>query len=809
VADQKFKAILELSIDDREYKLALSQIPKSADAAAASVRGIGQAINLSVFKELGTIAVNAIGSIVSAIVDLGMRGADVDDVATSFSILAAKTGDTGDAMLGKLREGVIGTLSDFDLMTLANKTLGSGLIKSAEDMGTLAAGARALAKATGETTVQAFDTLTSAMASGRTAKLKQIGLFVDSKVAVENYAAAHQKAVADMTDADRAQALVGASLAALRGRLKDIVPDAADFGELISQAKTRIANFRDELSVAVSVSGVFRAAMVALGDGVTKAFGANQKESVRGILSMLENFAIIMVDVGRVAVAVAEFISVGFQSVKAVMNAFFEIVFGGVKGFSDFLRVAVEAGAKLPGVGSQFQAISAQLQATGDIAGSLALNFGDLKRSQEASAVALQDGFGKVRGVLAGVGAAMVTARIASQETATAHSTSMGSMSADTAAAATRTVEEAKKIADVYRSLSEEIFLATQSGMSRRLAEIGFAEQKEIDGIRNLKTITLVEMDARILLVNEKYRQLAAAAILAGDQIAQKEAELQNKITVGQQTGIDARLTQLAFAHARELEQLAVLTGGYNERYMKLAALLDGVYTQMTETAKGHYADVTLAAAAAGFQTRAELQVTADQSLRLYREMLASGLYTTGELQKQWDVMENAKREASGKTKEFQLTSAEAIVQGTIQIFALLGKKHKAAAIAGAIISTYQAIAKSLASAPFPANIALAAGAAAAGWAQVNAIRKSDEGWSIGTPGMDFADFGPMSLQTLHNEEAVIPRGGGHVLAGEIADSMPEDGLSVQFLGRIAAGIDALPLEIRKGFRNALLLDTA
>jgi hypothetical protein len=509
----------------------------------------------------------------------------------------------------------------------------------------------------------------------------------------------------------------------------------------------------------------------------------------------------------RLALQVAAFIGTSFKALQATMNGFFFALFGGVAGFTDFLRVASDAAAKLPGVGSAFKAVSSVLQGTKDKTDSLARGFGELYRDQSKAADGIWAGYTKVDTVLAGASAAMMRARDAAKTSSDGVVESTGAMAKGAAAAAQRTQEEAKKIADVYRTLSEEIFTATQVGLARRLVEIAFAEQRELDGVRNLKNVTVAEMNARLLLVQEKYRQLTAAAILAGDQIALKEQELQNRITVGQQTGIEARLTQLRFSHQQELAQLAVLTGGYNERYQQLAALLRVVYDQMTAAAQGHFSSVTAAAAAAGFQTQAELQKTADTAVRLYEQMKQSGLFNAQQLKEAWEKAEEAKRKAAGETKEYQLTSMQAIVEGTIQLFGVLGKKHKSLAIAGAIISTYQAIAKALASAPFPASLALAAGAAAAGWAQVNAIRNADEGFALGTPGLDFADFGPMSMQMLHNEEAVIPRGGGHVLAGEIADSMPEDGPSVAFLGRIAAGIESLPTEIRRGFRNALLLD--
>lgn len=102
---------------------------------------------------------------------------------------------------------------------------------------------------------------------------------------------------------------------------------------------------------------------------------------------------------------------------------------------------------------------------------------------------------------------------------------------------------------------------------------------------------------------------------------------------------------------------------------------------------------------------------------------------------------------------------------------AALGKDNKKWAIAQAVMNTAVAVTKALTALPFPANLPAAAGAAAAGAVQIATI-SSQSGFRRGTPGLDFQDFGTETGALLHGNEAVIPQGGGHQLAGEIAASL-------------------------------------
>ncbi len=210
-----------------------------------------------------------------------------------------------------------------------------------------------------------------------------------------------------------------------------------------------------------------------------------------------------------------------------------------------------------------------------------------------------------------------------------------------------------------------------------------------------------------------------------------------------------------------------------------------------------------------GERTVSELEKTAIEAEERFNEIEASGAASAEELLRIWEEVEEAKRAAQGETETFTLSSNEAILTGSSQVLNQLGGKYKAAAIAQAVIATGQAVAKSLASAPWPASLVLAAGALAAGIANVNKIR-SAAAFQEGTENLDFQNFGPRTFAELHGQEAVVPQGGGHQLGREVASELArmrpaESGASAE-LGAATRELRALPGAIQRAVRDAMLL---
>lgn len=321
---------------------------------------------LRIVRKAAFATVGAIAGVTAAVIKLGERGAAVGDVKSAFDSLSLAVGETGETMLTALQKGVKGTISNFDLMKVANKALGTGLLSTSKDAKTLSEGARLLAKRTGGDTVQAFETLVTAMASGRTAQLKQIGLFVDNKKAIEDFAKATGTSVSQMTDADRATALQVATMAALRKELAGFPPPLSDFGELLERGRVSVKNFVDELAVMISESPVLISGLKAVGDAIEKTFGSNNQDKALAMTQSIERGAFFMIGLAQAGIATAGALTRGFAALKVV---FFGVAFGISKvqsAVSETAATALEAAAKIPGLGVAYRGAAEEARAAAD-----------------------------------------------------------------------------------------------------------------------------------------------------------------------------------------------------------------------------------------------------------------------------------------------------------------------------------------------------------------------------------------------------------------------------------------------------------
>jgi hypothetical protein len=719
-----------MAIDIGELRGILSLQDNMSGPLSSAAKGIGVfSESFKAVTQFAGLAVGAITGATGAIVALGVRGAQISDVQDAFAGLTARAGESADVMLGALQQGTLGTISNFDLMKMANATLSTGLVKSSDDMKTLAEGAHLLADRTGGDTAEAFQTLTSAMATGRTASLKQLGLFVDSSVAAETYAKSIGKSVGDLTDHEQATARSQATLAALRSELEKSGPPVKDFGDLIDIGKVAVQNFTDNLAVAIARSPVVAAGLEAITGAVQSAFGGDQQKTIQTMIGFVNQFAIFLVKTGEVGVEVARFITNAFTGTKVIFNAVLEALFGGIGKAGDLLADLAEKAKALPVVGTLFEGVAKTMREGADQADALAIGFGEMTVKALDSAAAQNRAFDSIQSALGKTEDAM-RAALTAEVDLTSGARDLGVGLAETGAAATLTAAQIKAMEDATTKAE-------------------------------------------------------AAMTVARDEILLAFQTLQQELTLANLTGLQQRLAEIDLARQKEIAGLQQVAFLYPEMYEQITAMVTEKYGLMSTAAVASFAEQAAASSSSGSSQIAQAEKTLAKAKKNYAEMLASGKATYAQLQAAHKAEADAEEDLDKARLDQKLAQFELLASSAASILRSIFGKSKTAAIAAAILDTLAAVSKTLAAYPWPWSLVPAAAAAALGYAQVQKIRSTEAGFAEGTPGTRFLDFGRGSMKMLHGHEAVVTKTQGESVASMVRDALGDGRSSTGGSGEI------------------------
>jgi hypothetical protein len=210
------------------------------------------------FKKVGAALID----LPNKLLELGARGADVNDVAGAFDGLTTSVGSTSEAMLGQLRTAFGGTIADFDLMKSANEGLSKGVQFTANDMGILGKAARVMADRVGGDAKQSFDAMIDGIAEGREKALKQLPLnFANITQSVEDYARSLRKEASELSESQKQEALRQAVLKESQRILAESGPIENDFADKVAAGAATVRNWTDSLAQSVAQYGPMIAGM--------------------------------------------------------------------------------------------------------------------------------------------------------------------------------------------------------------------------------------------------------------------------------------------------------------------------------------------------------------------------------------------------------------------------------------------------------------------------------------------------------------------------------------------------------------------
>lgn len=271
---------------------------------------------------VGKIAIGATGIIAgiagisTAIVAMGNRGSDINDLSATL-VQFTGSAEAASNVTDKLREGVLGTVTDFDLMKTSSKLLAGNVKLSADQFGLLGQAAGVLSNQGLGPTKSMLELVSSAMLTGRTRSLEMAIGKIDLVKAENAYAASLGTVRKDLTELERTEARRKAILEALNTKVKEAGEQHRDFGEIMQFVVAKVKNWFDQLSAVVAKSGSVQQALDAIGRGFTSLFGGSSEASVQAVAKGVDNFAQAIV---TTVPYITEFLRIAGATVKVLWD---------------------------------------------------------------------------------------------------------------------------------------------------------------------------------------------------------------------------------------------------------------------------------------------------------------------------------------------------------------------------------------------------------------------------------------------------------------------------------------------------------
>jgi hypothetical protein len=243
-------------------------------------------------------------AVTGEIEDLVMHGSAVADVSDNFDHMTKAANLSGAALLGALRQGTHNTIADFTLMKMVNDDLAAGLKLTDAQYRTLATGAFALAQAKAISVTDALELMNEALVTGRAKGIARLTGKISETKAEEDYARKLGVSREELTETAKLHAMQIAMLARVSAATSRLGEQTDGLDERVAQLQTKWRNLNDDLGKTVANSPVLNAALAAIDEQFSKAFGPSRDDLIKGLGLAIDKAAIDLVEFGRTALFV-------------------------------------------------------------------------------------------------------------------------------------------------------------------------------------------------------------------------------------------------------------------------------------------------------------------------------------------------------------------------------------------------------------------------------------------------------------------------------------------------------------------------
>tara|TARA_R100000734_G_C3319190_1_gene114591 strand:+ start:3888 stop:5975 length:2088 start_codon:yes stop_codon:yes gene_type:complete len=170
----------------------------------------------------------------------------VQAMETAFNTLSGATENSSIA-LSKLTDATDGTMASFDLFQQANNAMILGVTKNSDEMAEMFDIAQRLGRALGRDTASSVESLVTGIGRQSRLMLDNIGIIVKSEEAYERFAQANNTTVDALTDAQKKQAFLEATMESARAKVKTLGEETLTTKDRFDQLSASSADLSTEI----------------------------------------------------------------------------------------------------------------------------------------------------------------------------------------------------------------------------------------------------------------------------------------------------------------------------------------------------------------------------------------------------------------------------------------------------------------------------------------------------------------------------------------------------------------------------------
>lgn len=242
-ADQQLRALVDA---EQGVNVATEELDSTFSKFVAALGG-------PVTVTIGAV-VAGIGALSAATLELAERGDALNGVAQGFADLGGNS-----EAIDRATESSKGLISELDLLQAANKAILTGIPNVNENFELMAEFSVKLGESLNIGPTDALQRLTQAIATGRPIALQQLGIFVDTDKAVEDYAKSLGVSVKAIDESTKKQIAQKAALDAVFARNKELSAVTLGLSDTTGAFTTRIGDLITRLGAAIDSNKTFTA----------------------------------------------------------------------------------------------------------------------------------------------------------------------------------------------------------------------------------------------------------------------------------------------------------------------------------------------------------------------------------------------------------------------------------------------------------------------------------------------------------------------------------------------------------------------